>query len=69
VADVEICDDLAVAAGRVAAGADVVVMLPEGVALPVARPGPGRVAVFVAGADAERDRALAATMGAEVFGA
>ena len=64
-----ICDDLAVAAGRVAAGADVVVLLPEGVVLPAGPRGPGRAAVFVTTGGAETDRAQAAAMGTELFGA
>jgi hypothetical protein len=65
----EVCDDLAVAAGRVGAGADVVVLLPEGVVLPAGPRGPGRVAVFVTTAGGDTDRAEAAAMGAELFGA
>ncbi len=65
---VQICTDAETAAEHTAAGIDVVLILPEGVALGVRPPGPGRVAVLVGDAGDEVDRAAAAAMGAELFG-
>jgi hypothetical protein len=72
----EISADGAVAAGRSAAGADVILLLAEGVPFGVERGGPGRVAVFVTGGDpapasdrlSEVDRAAVAAMAGELFG-
>jgi len=68
-APAEICTDAAVAAGRTAAGIDVVLILPEGVAVAARRRGPGRLAVLVGDAGRDADRAAAAAMAAELFGA
>ena len=63
---VVICTAVEVAAGYMAEGVDVVLILAAGTPL-VRPPGPGRVAVLVGGADEAADRAAAAAMGAELF--